>query len=89
MHEKEPNNGEKKSYSLVRTDLKKVLKCMYKKAEQYEFIESDKKIYVLSILSGVLCSTYIGTNESELEIINQIFLIFQVRLIHMRLTKKF
>ena len=48
----------------MRTDLKKVLKCMYKKAEQYEFIESDKKIYVLSILSGVLCSTYIGTNES-------------------------
>ena len=70
---KNPIMEKKKSYSLVRTDLKKVLKCMYKKAEQYEFIESDKKIYVLSILSGVLCSTYIGTNESELEIINQIF----------------
>ena len=40
----------------MRTDLKKVLKCMYKKAEQYEFIEFDKKIYVLSILSGVIFS---------------------------------
>lgn len=70
---KTPVIEKKKSYSLVRTDLKKVLKCMYKKAEQYEFMESDKKIYVLSILAGVLCSTYIGINESELEIINQIF----------------
>ena len=30
---KNPIMEKKKSYSLVRTDLKKVLKCMYKKAE--------------------------------------------------------
>ena len=70
---KSPVIEKKKTYSIVRTELKKLLKCMYKKAEQYEFVEADKKIYVLSILAGILCSNYIEIYESELDIINQIF----------------
>lgn len=70
---KSPLVEKKKSHSLVRTDLKKVLKSMYKKAEQYNFVEADRKIYILSILAGVLCSNYLEENESILDIVNQIF----------------
>ena len=70
---KSPIVEKRKSYSLVRADLKKLLKCMYKKVEENAFMEADIKIYVLSILAGTLCSTYIETDDKEADIIDQIF----------------
>lgn len=70
---KNPVVEKKKSYSLVRSELKKLLKCLYKKADENEYSESDKKIYVMSILAGVLCSFYIETTDNKYETINQIY----------------
>ncbi|WP_338977450.1 N-6 DNA methylase [Fusobacterium polymorphum] len=70
---KSPVVEKKKVYSEVRRDLKKILKTMYRKSEKYEMDLSDKKTYVLSILAGVLCSSYIEVKECVLNIINHIF----------------
>lgn len=71
---KSPVLEKNKSYSTVRTDLKKLLKFMYKKSNKYEMSEDEKKAYVLSIIAGTLCSTYIERGEDILiTIVNQIY----------------
>lgn len=71
---KNPVTRNPNSYSLIRTDLKKLLKRMYQNTESWEWPKHDKRIYVLSILAGVLCSIYTESKENEPRVINQIFL---------------
>lgn len=70
---KNPIVEKKKSYSRVRSELKKLLKGLYKKVDENEYSESDKKIYVISILAGVLCSSYIASDDKKNEVINQVY----------------
>lgn len=69
---KSPVVEKKKVYSAVRRDLKNILKVMYIKSAKYNMDLSEKKAYVLSIISGVLCSIYIG-EEYVLNIIDHIY----------------
>lgn len=64
---------EKRGHSLVRSDLKKLLKNMYKRCENIGIDKEDKKAYVLSILAGTLCLTYIENMKYEYTIFNQIY----------------
>ncbi len=64
---------EKNRFSVLRSDLKKLIKRMYKRAEQLEIDVKDMKIYVLCILAGTLCKTYIKENENNLNIYAQIY----------------
>ncbi len=64
---------EKKKNSFVRSELKKLLKCMYKRSENIGIEEEDKKAYVLSILASSLCLVYIRNMECGYNIYNQIY----------------
>ncbi len=64
---------EKKSYSAVRSDLKKILKIMYKRCDDVNILEEDKKSYVLSIIAGSLCFLYIHNISSEYKVFEYIY----------------
>lgn len=64
---------EKKGYSVVRSDLKKLLKQMYKRTEKLGIADDDKKAYVLSILSGALCLLYVENMKCESEVYIRIY----------------
>ncbi len=64
---------ENKRYSVVRSDLKKLLKSMYKRSESIGTAEEDRKAYVLSILAGALCLIYIENVKCDSKIYKQIY----------------
>ena len=64
---------ENKRYSLVRSDLKKLLKNMYKRSECIGILEKDRKIYVLSILAGELCLVYVDNIKDASRLYKQIY----------------
>lgn len=64
---------ENKRYSVVRSDLKKLLKDMYKRSECIGILEKDRKAYVLSILAGKLCLVYIENIKDSSRIYKQIY----------------
>lgn len=64
---------EKKGYSLVRSDLKKLLRNMYKRSDSIRIGDKDKRAYVLSILAGSLCLIFIKDMKCEFDIYNQIY----------------
>lgn len=63
----------KRGYSIVRADLKILLKELYKKCGDNAILERDKKAYVLSLISGALCSAYMPKGQNEQEILRQIY----------------
>ena len=74
---------ENKRYSVVRSDLKKLLKNMYKRSECIGILEKDRKAYVLSILAGKLCLVYIENIKDPSRIYKQIYNdISELSLIH-------
>ena len=64
---------ENKRYSVIRSDLKKSLKNMYKRSESIGILEKDRKAYVLSILAGKLCLIYIKNVKDIFRIYKQIY----------------
>ena len=70
---KNPIINEKKGCSAVRADLKKTLKILFKRCNDIEILENDRKSYVLSLLAGSLCFLYIAKNERKQDIYNQIY----------------
>ena len=64
---------ENKRYSVVRSDLKKLLKNMYKRSENIGILEKDRKAYVLSILAGTLCLIYTEKSNDTSIIYKQIY----------------
>ena len=62
-----------KRYSAVRSDLKKILKNMYKRSENIDISEKDRKVYVLSVLAGSLCLMYIDNMNDPSKIYKQIY----------------
>lgn len=70
---KNPIIETKRNHSFMRSDLKKLLKKMYKRSGNIKIQKEDRKIYVLSVLSGILCSLYIDQKNCEYHIIRQIY----------------
>lgn len=64
---------ENKRYSVVRSELKKLLKKMYKRSENIGIPEKDRKAYVLSVLAGSLCLVYIEKSNDTSGIYKQIY----------------
>lgn len=64
---------EKKSYSQIRSDLKKLLKVMYKRSTCIGISGKDKKAYVLSVLAGSLIMIYLKKTQDKQEIYQQIY----------------
>lgn len=64
---------ENKSYSVIRSDLKKLLKKFYKRSESIGILVKDRKAYVLSILAGSLCLLYTEKPDDTSRIYKQIY----------------
>lgn len=63
----------KKGHSIVRSDLKRLLKLLYKRSEEINVLEDDKKSYVLSLLAGELCFMFSSGNESKQAVYKQLY----------------
>lgn len=70
---KSPVVKEKKGYFSARGDLKKLLREMYKRCDEMEIPEEEKKTYVLTLLAGTLSLSFIENVEDKNIIYSRIY----------------